>query len=183
MIFLPCHYTVNYTLGQMIIRSLYSTLRMYKTIPPNPTLVINLSPIHTFSLSIEGRELKEATFTKLLGLTFNNNLTWGNHVSSITTKVLQNLRLLFNIRHLADFKTAYQILQQFYTSMYNLRHFIILPSFDSHFNQVSSHFTKSYFEANVRLAAKAQQRTLCNSFIAHSTNILPLHLSTYFACI
>ena len=75
-------------------------------------VVINPSPSHT-SLSIAGKELKEATFTKLLGLTFNNNLTWSSHVSSITAKTLQNLRLLFNIQHLIGFKTPIKYYNNF----------------------------------------------------------------------
>ena len=67
-------------------------------------VVINPMPNHTFSHSIEVTELKETT--KLRGVTFNNKLTWGNHISSITTKVIQNLRLLFNIRHIFNLKTA-----------------------------------------------------------------------------
>ena len=145
-------------------------------------VVINPSPSHT-SLSIAGKELKEATFTKLLGLTFNNNLTWGNHVSSITAKILQNLRLLFNIRHLIGFKTAIKYYNNFI-------HPYLTYGISLYYPLSPLTLTKPLHilqNRTLRLVCGSQQKrkkTLSNLFIAHSTNVLPLpHLSTYFACV
>ena len=68
-------------------------------------LIVNPKPVFSFSFLFQGTALLERSVTKLLGFTITNDLSWKEHICDIFKKVLKNLRLLFHILHLLDFRT------------------------------------------------------------------------------
>ena len=84
--------------------SIYPTKSHYLTINPKPKYTL---------LSVQGTKLLEISFTKLLGFTVNNILTWDTHILTVMKVISQNLRLLFNICHLLNVYAVIQFYNNF----------------------------------------------------------------------
>jgi len=148
-------------------------------------LVLNPSSSLSFNITMNQKPLQQRKTTKLLGLTFNDKLSWGNHLQTIETKVSSNLRLFYNIRHLINFNTA----KQYY---YNFIHSYMIYGLNLYYPLTPVSKTDTLYKLQkqgLRLICKDSVipntcKTLSTQLVTSMTNILPLpKLSQYFTCL
>ena len=64
---------------------------------------------HELRVTVDDEPARQVNFTKTLGLTLDENLTWKNHVEDISKKISSDIGALKRVRGLIDQETAYDI--------------------------------------------------------------------------
>ena len=59
-----------------------------------------LKPNQLFSIKIDDVFVKQVDSTKYLGVTFDANLTWKNHINELCLKLSKTVGILSKVRHL-----------------------------------------------------------------------------------
>ena len=68
---------------------------------------------HKLRVTVDSEPVRQATSTKTLGLTLDENLTWKNHIEVISKKVSSDIVALKRVRGLIDQETAIKVYKGF----------------------------------------------------------------------
>ena len=69
-------------------------------------------PLHTTSLEVNGKLLERTCATKFLGLNITENLTWNDHIRSLSSACYSTLVILSKIKNFTPFYFRKQLAEQ-----------------------------------------------------------------------
>ena len=61
-----------------------------------------LKPLQSFTLRIDGVNIKQISWVKYLGITFDSNLTWKNHIDELCLKLSNTVGIFSKLRYFVN---------------------------------------------------------------------------------
>ena len=116
----------------------------------------HLNPEFQYNVNIDDLSLEQKDSTKFLGVTIDKNLSWNQHLSSISSQTARGIGILYRIKNLLPKRTL--------LSLYNT---LILP-YINYCNIAWGNCSKTKLDNVLLLQKKAVRICTHSSFLAHT---------------
>ena len=128
---------------------------------------------------IEDFSIKNNTEEKLLGVKFDSNLSFENHVTSLCKKASQKLHALARISHYMDLNKRRNLMKAFITSQFSYCPLIWMfhsLSLNNKINRIYERALRLFYQNNLRFS---ELLDLDNSVTVHQKNLQVLVIEIY----
>ena len=128
---------------------------------------------------IEDFSIKNNTEEKLLGVKFDSNLSFENHVTSLCKKASQKLHALARISHYMDLNKRRNLMKAFITSQFSYCPLIWMfhsRSLNNKINRIHERALRLFYQNNLRFS---ELLDLDNSVTVHQKNLQVLVIEIY----